>query len=281
MNVVSLITCKVTGLSYVSVTKHGERNPGLGADPLRYGHGPRFIKVVKRHGRQAFIIRILGCGYRTRKALHLAERRFIKKHNTVWPNGYNITSGGFGPDFGPAFRKVTGKANRRTAKNPKWRAAVRAGNQRAKNSLWSRHHRVAMQSRDPAWIRRRSKNRRWLASVRRRSKSPRWHAAMRRIRKDPKWAAALRKRNLHQAENGKWLASVRRVHKSARYLATIRAANRRLHKNPAWLAAKQAAVLRRSLNPGLPTVKSLRDKHRCTWREAGIMQRKLAVVKTF
>src|SRR5580704_11804211 len=190
MNVVSLITCTPTGKSYVGVTKNGERNPGPNFDPLRYGHGSRWCKIVRRYGRKAFTIRVLGCGYRTRKTLHEAERRFIKKYDTIWPNGYNVTTGGAGPDYGPTFCESAKRGAKRLSKNPKWLAANCAANRRLSNNpKWRSAIRAAMQ--------RQSKNPKWIEANR---------AAVRRLSKNPKWIAANRAVGLRNAKNPKWRA---------------------------------------------------------------------------
>jgi hypothetical protein len=180
-NVVSLITCVPTGKSYVGVTKSGCRNPGKDFEPLRYGHGTRFSKVVKRYGKKAFTIRILGCGYRTRESLHKAEQKFIKKYETLVPNGYNVTIGGAGPDYGPAFHKSAMRGFKRRAKNSKWQASVRAHMRRLHKTPKFRAH-----------MRRLAKSPKRLAAVRRLHKNPKYLAARRLMYKSPTWLASVR-----------------------------------------------------------------------------------------
>jgi hypothetical protein len=58
VNIVSLITCNVTGLSYVGVTKNGRLDDPIYFSPLRYGFGPRFIEAMRRYGPYAFTVQI-------------------------------------------------------------------------------------------------------------------------------------------------------------------------------------------------------------------------------
>ena len=73
MNIVSLITCKITGLSYVGVTKAGRLDDPSDFSPLRYGFGSRFVEAVRRYGPFEFTIQILGHGYANRVT---CSRRF-------------------------------------------------------------------------------------------------------------------------------------------------------------------------------------------------------------
>jgi hypothetical protein len=282
-NTVSLITCKVTGKSYIGVTKNGCRNPAKDFDPLRYGHGSRFRKAVRRYGRKAFTIRILGCGYRTRETLHRAERRFIKKHDTVQPSGYNVTCGGVGPNYGPEFCKSARIGARKRSKNPKWIAAMR---RRSKNPKWK----AAILSS----LRRMHRNPRWLANVRaanhRLAKNPKWRAAMtrsnRRLAKTRKWKAVQRAAVLQSMKNPKWLAAVRRagrlLTKNTKWRAAHRAATRRENqrraKNPRWRAflrktqrrSGKFRVKRRKL--GIPSIRLICERRGCNYREGRIVQ---------
>src|ERR1700722_4938299 len=123
VNIVSLITCNVSGLSYVGVTKNGRLDDPSNFSPLRYGFGPRFVEAMRRYGTYAFTVQILGHGYASRKELCFAQRQFIKEHNTLWPNGYNVLRGSDRSVEYDAKYSVTAQ---RMAQDPEWLAAVRA-----------------------------------------------------------------------------------------------------------------------------------------------------------
>lgn len=127
MNVLALITCKSTGLRYVCITKRGRVDPGTGFNPLLYGHGTKFKEAVRTHGSSSFEITILGSGYIARADLYEAERQAIVLYGTIWPNGYNVSLGGTGPDFGEEFRRSVAARNAR----PGYRAALSVGVRKA------------------------------------------------------------------------------------------------------------------------------------------------------
>lgn len=115
------IHCSKTGLSYVGVTQktvehrwqcHWKR-------ALRGGSG-RLWKAIRRHGVNAFLVTTLESGITSRQELHLAERKWISKLRTLHPSGYNIMSGGSGPDYGPAFKAIC----LRSKQSPAFRAAI-------------------------------------------------------------------------------------------------------------------------------------------------------------
>jgi hypothetical protein len=141
VNIVSLITCNVTGLSYVGVTKNGRLDDPSNFSPLRYGFGRRFVEAMRRYGPYAFTVQILGHGYATRKELCLAQRQFIKQHNTLWPNGYNVRrSSNPNAAHGAPFAAIA----QRLAQDPEWRAALTAAaTERKQSSGW----RVALKKR--------------------------------------------------------------------------------------------------------------------------------------
>ena len=58
------------------------------------GSGTLFSKVVKQYGKKEFKREILGM-YETEKDMFNAEIFWIKDKNTIFPNGYNIASGGY------------------------------------------------------------------------------------------------------------------------------------------------------------------------------------------
>lgn len=53
-------------------------------------------KAIKKYGKQNFTIQCLVENIKTQKELDFLEIDYIAKYNTISPNGYNLTSGGFG-----------------------------------------------------------------------------------------------------------------------------------------------------------------------------------------
>ena len=134
LNIVSLITCNVSELSYVGVTKNGRLDDRSNFSPLRYGFGPRFVEAMRRYGTYAFTVQILGHGYASRKELCLAQRQFITEHNTLWPNGYNVLRGS---NRSAEFDAKYSATAQRMSQDPEWRAAVRAAaTERKRSSGW-------------------------------------------------------------------------------------------------------------------------------------------------
>ena len=152
MNIVSLITCKPTGLSYVGVTKNGRLDDPTNFSPLRYGFGPRFVEALKRFGPDAFTVQILGHGYETRAELCGAQREFIEHHHTLWPHGYNVLEGRESRvEFDAEWSEAVGL---RVSQNPAWRAAnAAAANQRKQTEGWRKA------------LKRRSKNLVWRRNI--------------------------------------------------------------------------------------------------------------------
>jgi hypothetical protein len=162
VNIVSLITCK--GLSYIGVTRNGELDPDPSDfNPLHYGFGAQFKKVVRRYGPSAFTIKILGHGYADRENLCLAQRKFIKEYKTVSPHGYNILKGRTAPEHDPDFWA----AAKQRSRNPHWRKNVDANNKAmANDSYWRRGN--------DAGAARRAKSPHWRVALDKRSQNAEW-----------------------------------------------------------------------------------------------------------
>lgn len=161
MNIVSLITCTATGLSYVGATKNGRLDDPSLFSPRRYGSGRRFVEAVRRYGPNAFTVEILGHGYATCNDLYVAKGQFIEEHNTVWPHGYNVLRVRNGR------LEFPGTAAQRLSRDPRWRAAIAAAASKRKQSIgW----RVALRkrSRNTVW-------RRNISSARLPYLHARWH----------------------------------------------------------------------------------------------------------
>lgn len=147
MNIVSLITCIATGLSYVGVTKNGRLDDPANFSPLRYGFGPRFIEAVTDFGPDAFMIQILGC-YETRAESCDAQREFIEHYKTLWPDGYNVSKGCEAHIERDAEWAVT--HGLRILQSPMWRAAnAAAANRRKQTDIWRQA--LTRRSRNVVW----------------------------------------------------------------------------------------------------------------------------------
>lgn len=91
------------GKSYVGVTEKGLSRIMDHFRDARYGSLMLLQQDIRRYGPKAFVVRV-HCGrYRDRNELHLHERSMIASRGALAPQGYNITKGGSGPDYGPAF----------------------------------------------------------------------------------------------------------------------------------------------------------------------------------
>lgn len=61
-----------------------------------YGSGKLIVRAIKKYGKESFtktILEVLQDGS-SQKQLDERERFWIKKRNSKWPNGYNLTDGG-------------------------------------------------------------------------------------------------------------------------------------------------------------------------------------------
>jgi len=90
---VYLITCLITGKQYVGQTRKVGRNR-----KYYYGSGKLLKLKIKKYGTKNFKKQILLDNIRCGTALNLYEMFYIKKHNTLYPNGYNLDLGGTGRD---------------------------------------------------------------------------------------------------------------------------------------------------------------------------------------
>lgn len=53
--------------------------------------------AIKKHGKMNFTIKVLKANVDTQERLNYLEAFYIKKYNTLAPNGYNIEKGGYSP----------------------------------------------------------------------------------------------------------------------------------------------------------------------------------------
>lgn len=84
---VYLTVNKINGKKYIG--QHSTDNP---AD-VYIGSGRKFLSEVKKYGKPNFEKTILEYA-KTADDLDSLETRYIKKYETMYPNGYNMTSGG-------------------------------------------------------------------------------------------------------------------------------------------------------------------------------------------
>ena len=87
-----LITSKLDNKPYVGKLVREERFNAY------WGSGKYIRSAVKLYGRRKFIKVILESGIKNKKLLCKREKYWIKEINSIWPNGYNLTSGGEGDD---------------------------------------------------------------------------------------------------------------------------------------------------------------------------------------
>jgi group I intron endonuclease len=81
---------KINGLKYVGM--HSTKN----VNDRYLGSGLYISRAIKKYGKQNFICKIL-CFCETIEEAHINESVFIKKYNTEFPNGYNLSpTGGIG-----------------------------------------------------------------------------------------------------------------------------------------------------------------------------------------
>jgi hypothetical protein len=107
---VYIITNLITNRQYVGDHTTKRLNDGY------LGSGRKLYCSFKRYGRENFTKEILDF-FPTRKEAFNAQRKYIKKYNTVWPNGYNLNdSGGIYVNDGH-HSKLSKRRISKTAKN--------------------------------------------------------------------------------------------------------------------------------------------------------------------
>lgn len=60
----------------------------------RRGHGHLITKAYKAHGRDKFSYQIICSNIKNQNTLNYLERFWIKTYDSMYPNGYNLESGG-------------------------------------------------------------------------------------------------------------------------------------------------------------------------------------------
>jgi group I intron endonuclease len=134
------VTCLVTGKHYVGQTRRGlkERWAGHLTD-AKYHRGCKvFSNALKKYGQDAFVVRVLEvCN--TREALNLREQYWIETVGCLFPNGYNLKTGGDVPVATEYLKAAISAARQRPETKAKASASGKA--------MWQ----------DPAYIARQKK----------------------------------------------------------------------------------------------------------------------------
>lgn len=101
VGVIYKITNKITGMSYIGQTV-GDSKKRLYHHASKHSRCARLKSSIASHGIENFELQevetIFGKNPKDLRALlSKAEIRWIKAQNTLYPNGYNLTSGGHDP----------------------------------------------------------------------------------------------------------------------------------------------------------------------------------------
>lgn len=190
---VYLITNRVNGKKYVGCTKVSlERRWEQHRSAATKGSSLALHRALRKYGPGSFTIEPIEEVEGTYGALLSAEVRLIATHGTIFPVGYNLTSGGEGVDYDvPVVRAKQLAGVRARSENPDWQQRTAEANRK--------------KAMDPEWLTATTKaNRRKAADLdwqkattegaRKRSADPGWHAAMvegaRKRVLDPHWQTA-------------------------------------------------------------------------------------------
>jgi len=157
IGIVYLITNLLNGKRYVGCSKvtlkqrwWRHRSSAKKGSPLA------LHAAIRKYGAERFTVETLEEVSGTHADLMAAEIRQIAFHNSIAPNGYNLTMGGDGVDYqvpGVYERMVEG-ARKRSA-NPEWlRNTADAARRRAADPEWRGINAAACQRRaaDPEWL---------------------------------------------------------------------------------------------------------------------------------
>lgn len=124
------VTCLISGRAYVGITS-GQMEKRWSTH-LKHAASKRFNSPlhasIRKHGREQFIVEII-CKADSNEKARLIEREMIAQHNTMVPNGYNLTTGGEG-SVGKRASELTKKrmadVGRAAWQNPEQRAKMMA-----------------------------------------------------------------------------------------------------------------------------------------------------------
>lgn len=128
MGYVYKITNTINNKSYIGISIHEPEKRRIRQHLS--GHGNRIIaNAVKKYGKEAFVYEILEANVFD-EFLPDLEVAYIAKHNTVAPNGYNLTYGGEGnlqyPEYGgDRNKRERAQRKKRYATDPNFRKKER------------------------------------------------------------------------------------------------------------------------------------------------------------
>jgi group I intron endonuclease len=128
------VTCTTTNRSYIGITKNGLHNRWSGHLSTARGGSPvAMARAIRKYGPDDFVLSVLAIASDFDEA-SLIERAFIAEHQTMVPNGYNLTTGGeatHGRLVAPEAReRMSAAAKARTDRkpaSPETRARMSAG----------------------------------------------------------------------------------------------------------------------------------------------------------
>ena len=93
MNIVYKITNTINDKVYIGITDNLERRWHEHKKEAKSNLNRPLYHAMNKYGIDQFTITPI-CSTLTREDLGTLEQRLIKEHNTMTPNGYNLTSGG-------------------------------------------------------------------------------------------------------------------------------------------------------------------------------------------
>ena len=196
---VYLVTNKVNGKKYIGYTKVStKRTTAEACVVYRWGshrgsakHGSAYPihRALRKYGSNNFTVVHIESVSGTHADLCAAERRQIAAHNSMVPNGYNLTPGGEGVDLSvPSIREKHRAAMLRLTSDPEWQVWRAETNRKlAENPEWQKSNAAAGKTRseDPGWQAWRTETNRKLAE------SPEWQKSVaeadKKRRTDPVW----------------------------------------------------------------------------------------------
>lgn len=98
------ITCEASQKSYIGVTYNAENR--FSQHMRGRGNAIALTQAVKKYGQGNFSFIVIGC-YNDVDSAGEAERNAIISHNTISPNGYNLSIGGPGTKYAGRFDDET------------------------------------------------------------------------------------------------------------------------------------------------------------------------------
>lgn len=142
-----LITNTVNGKRYVGQTTNTQQRWRQHIHSAKHGSAYPIHAAIRKYGVENFALRIVENVVGDRNNLLSAEVRCIQQYGSLAPNGYNLTSGGEGVDFGdPVIRERHLQAVRKFTSDPTWQMAQFEGAQkRLQDPEWCRRNREALE----------------------------------------------------------------------------------------------------------------------------------------